>query len=67
MHDGSMNTLEEVMQHYNKGGIANPYLDEEIYELGLSDQDVADIITFMKEGLSSESYPDIEPPTELPE
>ncbi|MCA9041671.1 MAG: c-type cytochrome, partial [Planctomycetaceae bacterium] len=66
MHDGSMATLEEVMQHYNKGGIDNPYLDEEIFELGLSDEQIADIITFMKEGLSSEDYPVVEAP-ELPE
>ena len=31
MHDGSMKTLEEVVEHYDKGGIANPQLDEEIF------------------------------------
>lgn len=66
MHDGSMKTLEEVVQHYNKGGVPNPYLDEEIFELGLSDQQVEDLVTFMKEGLSSKKYPAVEPP-ELPQ
>jgi cytochrome c peroxidase len=66
MHDGSMKTLEEVVEHYNKGGIANDQLDEEIYPLHLTDQEKADLVTFMKEGLSSPDYPDIEAP-ELPQ
>lgn len=57
MHDGSLKTLEEVVEHYNKGGIDNPYLDEEIFPLKLTDQEKKDLVTFMKEGLSSESYP----------
>lgn len=66
MHDGSMKTLEEVIEHYNKGGIANDYLDEEIFELDLSDQEKSDLIVFLKEGLASDSYPMHEAP-ELPE
>jgi len=66
MHDGSMKTLEEVVEHYNKGGTPNKYLDEEIFKLSLSEQDKADLVTFMKEGLSSDSYPMHEKP-ELPE
>ncbi|QDT66691.1 cytochrome-c peroxidase [Calycomorphotria hydatis] len=66
MHDGSLKTLEEVVEHYNKGGIDNPYLDEEIFPLGLTTQEKADLVTFMKEGLSSETYPDVSPP-KLPE
>lgn len=65
MHDGSLKTLEEVVEHYNKGGVNNPYLDEEIFPLGLTDQEKKDLVTFMKEGLSSENYPDHEAP-ELP-
>jgi len=65
MHDGSMKTLEEIVDWYNKGGHPNPQLDEEIFPLKLSDQDQADLVTFLKEGLSSDTYPDIEPP-ELP-
>ncbi|MDA0282115.1 MAG: c-type cytochrome [Planctomycetota bacterium] len=66
MHDGSLKTLEEVVEHYAKGGIANEWLDEEIFELKLNDQDKADLVTFMKEGLSSPDYPDHKAP-ELPE
>lgn len=65
MHDGSLKTLEEVVDFYVKGGIKNPQLDEEIFPLKLSDQQKKDLVTFLKEGLSGESYPDIKPP-ELP-
>lgn len=57
MHDGSLKTLEDVVQHYNKGGHGNDYLDEEIYALKLNDQEVADLVAFLKEGLTSEHYP----------
>lgn len=65
MHDGSLKSLEEVVQHYIKGGVANPYLDEEIFPLKLTEQEVADLVTFMKEGLSSPDYPNHKAP-ELP-
>ncbi|MCG8648539.1 MAG: cytochrome-c peroxidase, partial [Pirellulales bacterium] len=58
-------TLEEVIDHYAKGGIKNPYLDEEIFLIRLEEKDKADLVAFMKEGLSSPAYPDHQPP-ELP-
>lgn len=57
MHDGSLKTLEELVAHYIKGGTPNPQLDEEIFPLKLSADDVLDLVTFLKEGLSSASYP----------
>ncbi len=66
MHDGSLATLNDVVDYYNKGGTSNPQLDEEIYELKLTDEEKQDLVTFLKEGLSSESYPHIDPPA-LPE
>ena len=57
MHDGSLKTLEEVVAHYVKGGTPNPQLDEEIFPLKLSAEEAADLVTFLKEGLSSPSYP----------
>lgn len=65
MHNGGLKTLEEVVAHYNKGGNGNPFQDEEIYPLKLTDAEMADLVAFMKEGLASSAYPDIEPP-ELP-
>lgn len=57
MHDGSLKTLEDVVVHYDRGGTANPWLDEELFPLKLTAQEQADLVTFMVEGLSSESYP----------
>ncbi|MEQ8785517.1 MAG: cytochrome c peroxidase [Pirellulaceae bacterium] len=62
MHDGSLKTLQDVVEYYNKGGNKNPQLDEAIFPLNLSDQQKADLITFLKEGLSSPDYPDVAPP-----
>ena len=66
MHDGSEATLEDVVEYYVKGGVANPHLDEEMKKLKLTDQEKQDLVTFMKEALASPNYPDVEPP-ELPE
>lgn len=65
MHDGRFAALEDVIEYYVKGGVKNPQLDEEIFPLKLSEQDKKDLVTFLKEGLSSASYPDIAAP-ELP-
>ena len=66
MHDGSVARLEDVIEHYVRGGVANPYLDEEVYKLQVTDEEKKDLITFLKEGLSSPSYPLVKPP-KLPE
>jgi cytochrome c peroxidase len=66
MHDGSSKTLEDVVNHYDKGGIANPQLDEEIFPLKLTADEKADLVVFMKEGLASKNYPMVKPP-KLPE
>ena len=36
MHDGSIPTLEKVIEGYSNGGIKNPYLDDEIRPLNLT-------------------------------
>ena len=66
MHDGRLKTLEDVVTYYDKGGHPNPQLDEEIFPLKLTAEQKADLVTFLKEGLSSASYPNIAPP-KLPE
>ena len=66
MHDGSQKTLKEVVEFYNKGGIKNPQLDEEMKPLKLSPDEVNDIVNFMVEGLASEHYPQVSAP-QLPE
>lgn len=47
MHDGSLPTLWDVMDHYNKGGIQNPYLDGGMQRLGLSEAEIDDVVAWM--------------------
>jgi cytochrome c peroxidase len=54
MHDGSIGTLEEVVEWYAKGGHPNPALSEKIKKLELTDQDKKDLVEFMKQGLTGE-------------
>jgi cytochrome c peroxidase len=65
MHDGSIRTLEEVVEHYDKGGIKNPYLAEKIKPLHLTAQEKKDLVAFMK-ALSGEGWQQIEAPKEFP-
>jgi cytochrome c peroxidase len=65
MHDGSLKTLEDVVEHYDKGGIKNPWLDQRIKPLNLSKQEKSDLIAFLK-ALSGEGWQQIEAPKELP-
>jgi len=48
MHDGSIATLEEVVEWYDRGGHPNPSLSEKIRPLRLSAQDKADLVAFMQ-------------------
>lgn len=48
MHDGSMQTLEEVVEYYDKGGDKNAFLNPAIFPLHLTTQEKADLVAFMK-------------------
>jgi len=48
MHDGSQQTLEEVVEWYNKGGHPNPHLSDKVKPLNLTDEEKADLVEFMK-------------------
>jgi len=48
MHDGSVATLEEVVEWYDKGGHPNPHLSDKIKPLNLTDAEQADLVEFMK-------------------
>ena len=55
-HDGSQETLWDVMDHYNKGdGIHNPYLDQDMQPLALSEGDIDDVVAFLA-SLTSPQY-----------
>jgi cytochrome c peroxidase len=57
-HDGSQQTLWDVVDHYNKGdGLKNAWLDEDIQPLALSEQDIDDLVAFMA-SLTSPDYSD---------
>ena len=48
MHDGSLATLEEVVEWYDKGGHVNPNLSDKIKPLKLTAEEKADLVAFMR-------------------
>ena len=55
-HDGSQETLWDVIDHYNKGaGLQNPYLDQDIQPLALTEKDIDDLVAFLA-SLTSADY-----------
>jgi cytochrome c peroxidase len=58
-HDGSMQTLWDVMDHYNKGdGITNPWLDKDMQPLALTEHEIDDVVAFLA-SLTSPQYKDV--------
>ena len=47
MHDGSLQTLWDVMDHYNKGGEVNPYLDGGMESLALTETEIDQLVAFL--------------------
>jgi cytochrome c peroxidase len=56
MHDGSLQTLWDVMDHYNKGGIPNPFLDGGIQRLGLTETEIDDLVALMANAFTSRKF-----------
>jgi len=48
MHDGSMHSLEEVVKHYEEGGIQRSSLSKEMKPFELSEQQRTDLVAFLK-------------------
>jgi cytochrome c peroxidase len=48
MHDGSLRSLESVVDFYNHGGVANELLDPAIGALNLTAQEAADLVSLLK-------------------
>lgn len=48
MHDGSIKSLDEVIEFYNRGGGANPNLDPHIRPLHLDKNEVNALVAFLK-------------------
>jgi cytochrome c peroxidase len=48
MHDGSLKTLEEVIEHYDKGGENSRFVDAKVFPLHLNQQEKADLLAFLQ-------------------
>ncbi len=55
MHDGSLSTLEAVIEHYQSGGKNHPHKSEFIQPLTLSETEKDDLIQFLK-SLTDETF-----------
>jgi cytochrome c peroxidase len=66
MHDGSLKTLVDVVEYYDKGGTPNRNLDQRIKALHLTDQDKKDLVAFLN-ALSGEGWQKIAAPEKFPE
>jgi len=66
MHDGRFATLEDVIKHYNKGGVKNPFLDNQVIPLNLSDSEIKDLLSMLR-SLEGEGWQHVKTPTEFPQ
>ncbi len=66
MHDGSLKTLEDVVEFYDKGGKANQNLDEKIKPLKLTDGQKMDLVAFLKP-LNREGWQKVTAPAAFPQ
>jgi len=58
-HDGSMQTLWDIMDHYNKGdGVTDPWLDEDMQPLALTEPEIDDLVAFLA-SLTSPQYKEL--------
>ena len=64
LHDGSLRTLKDVIDHYIGGGSSNPHLDKEIHVLDfLTGEERQDLLEFLL-ALDGQLPPDVGPPSE---
>jgi cytochrome c peroxidase len=66
MHDGRFATLREVVEHYNGGGVKNPFLDNQIIPLKLTESEKKDIVEMLR-SLNGEGWQNVKAPTSFPE
>jgi cytochrome c peroxidase len=65
MHDGSLATLRDVVEFYNRGGNRTPRTSGRLRPLRWSPQDVDDLVAFLR-ALNGEGYQD-RPPRYFPQ
>ena len=66
MHDGRFATLEQVIEHYNKGGVKNPFLDNQIIPLNLTQSEIKDLVEMLR-SLEGEGWQNVKIPTDFPQ
>ena len=66
MHDGSMKTLDEVVEFYDKGGTWNKNLDPDIKPLKLTRDEKADLVAFLR-ALSGDGWQTVKAPDSFPQ
>jgi cytochrome c peroxidase len=66
MHDGRFATLEDVIGHYNKGGVKNPFLDNQVIPLNLSRPEIKDLVAMLR-NLGGEGWQHVKVPKEFPQ
>jgi cytochrome c peroxidase len=58
-HDGSMQTLWDIADHYNKGdGVTDPWLDDDMQPLALTEPEINDLVAFLA-SLTSPQYKEL--------
>lgn len=66
MHDGRFPTLMEVVNHYNRGGVKNPFQDNQIIPLELTEEEKKDLVEMLKT-LNGEGWQHATAPESFPE
>ena len=66
MHDGRFATLKQVVDHYNQGGVKNPFLDNQIIPLNLTEAEKQDLVEMLR-SLNGEGWQHATAPEAFPE
>ena len=66
MHDGSLKTLDEVVDFYDKGGLPNKNLDEKLKKLNLTADQKKDLVEFLK-ALDGQGWQKVAVPASFPQ
>lgn len=65
MHDGRFGTLEDVVEFYNQGGVKNPFQDNQIIPLKLTESEKRDLVEMLRT-LNGEGWQHVKAPTSFP-
>ena len=66
MHDGRFVTLKQVVDHYNQGGVKNPFLDNQVIPLNLTESEKQDLVEMLR-SLNGEGWQHATAPLNFPQ